>query len=191
MTKSINIFFGLGLLLSTFSVAQSQERTSESQQRARVTDSRQVQVRPSAQQSILEMVKADDRLQKFSDLSSLLPSLQANLAATGPFTVFAPTDAAFSRLPYELIEELMQEQNREQLAGVLNYHVVAGYYPLDSLQDGQQLRTLAGVTLEVTKTVGTISINEALVETSDQSAINGLVHVIEAVLLPLKNEDRK
>ncbi len=178
-------------MLGTFSVAWSQGQPRESQNRTRVANNDEVQVGQRPKQNILEIAESEDRLQKFVDLSSLTPTLQGKLAAKGPFTVFAPTDAAFSELPYELIEELMQKENREQLAGLLNYHVVEGYYPMDSLRDGQQLRTLAGVTLEVTGTVGTIRINEALVETPDQRALNGILHIIEGVLIPVEGKKRE
>jgi len=109
--------------------------------------------------------------------------LADDLSGTGPFTVFAPTDAAFSALPATLIAQLLADPTG-QLAQILLYHVVAAEAPSSSLSNGQIITTLQGEDVTVTINADGVFINNAQVTTADIMADNGVVHVIDAVLLP-------
>lgn len=127
-------------------------------------------------------------------LSTLVTAVQAaDLVATlqgdGPFTVFAPTNAAFDELPDGTLESLLEPENQEQLAGILTYHVVSGEVMSSQLSDGQEIITVQGGTLTVDIRDGNVYIvdaegGEAMVMTADVAASNGVVHVIDAVLMP-------
>ena len=110
--------------------------------------------------------------------------LVETLKGPGPLTVFAPTDAAFAALPEGTVESLLQPQNRDQLAAVLTYHVVPGKVMSGDLA-GQQVSptTVQGGTLDVDGTSG-VTVNGANVVQADIETSNGVIHVIDSVLLP-------
>ncbi|MEM6783320.1 MAG: fasciclin domain-containing protein [Bacteroidota bacterium] len=110
--------------------------------------------------------------------------LGAALSADGPITVFAPTDDAFGALPEGTVESLVQPENQDALRGILTYHVVAGKLTAADLSDGQMLETLTGAMLKVSVTDEGVMINGATVAIADVMASNGVVHVIDGVLLP-------
>ncbi|MBX7053025.1 MAG: fasciclin domain-containing protein [Flavobacteriales bacterium] len=112
--------------------------------------------------------------------------LADDLSGTGPFTVFAPTDAAFAALPAGLVETLLQDPTGD-LAQILLYHVVSGTALSTSLSDGQIITTLQGQDVTVTIDMGNVFINDAQVIVADLEAENGVVHVIDAVLVPELN----
>jgi uncharacterized surface protein with fasciclin (FAS1) repeats len=109
--------------------------------------------------------------------------LADDLSGDGPFTVFAPTDAAFAALPASLIAELLADPTG-QLTQILLYHVVAGEALSTSLSNGQTIATLQGQDVTVSITGGNVFINNAQVTVADLVADNGVVHVINAVLTP-------
>ncbi|NIP25393.1 MAG: hypothetical protein GWN67_07650 [Phycisphaerae bacterium] len=102
-----------------------------------------------------------------------------SLKSKGPLTVFAPTDEAFVRLPEGTVEELLQPENRDKLIAVLSYHVVSGKILLSA----QSPETLQGQSLNI-KTAGSFEVNGANVVASDIVTSNGVIHVIDNVLLP-------
>ncbi len=111
--------------------------------------------------------------------------LVETLKSDGPFTVFAPNNAAFEALPAGTVDTLLQPENKEQLANILTYHVVAGAYTSADLKDGQMLTTVQGEKLTIGKTGNTITINgSAMVETADVISSNGVTFVIDSVLMP-------
>ena len=103
------------------------------------------------------------------------------LAARGPFTVFAPTDEAFKKLPFGAYEALLKDSAR--LKAVLNYHVVPGYFVSRDVKPGEVM-TLQGTTLIAAVSSSELRVNGALVERADIAATNGVVHTIDAVILP-------
>ncbi|MCH8493526.1 MAG: fasciclin domain-containing protein [Idiomarina sp.] len=107
------------------------------------------------------------------------------LGGEGPFTVFAPTDEAFAALPEGTVESLLQPENRDQLIAILTYHVVSGTVMSGDIAD-QQLyaETLQGSSLNVDATGYSVKINNATVTTADIKADNGVIHVIDTVLIP-------
>ena len=110
--------------------------------------------------------------------------LAGALKGDGPLTVFAPTDDAFSALPAGTIETLLKSENKDQLATILKYHVIAGKVGSDALADGARLETLAGIDAGISKTEGGFSIENARIVATDIDASNGVVHVIDRVILP-------
>ena len=109
--------------------------------------------------------------------------LADDLSGPGPFTVFAPTDAAFAALPSGTIETLLADPTGT-LAQILLYHVVGGQALSTDLSNGQTIATLQGQTVEVTINADGVFINDAQVIVADITATNGVVHVIDAILLP-------
>lgn len=109
------------------------------------------------------------------------------LRGDGPFTVFAPTDEAFEALPEGALDQLMAEENRDQLAALLAYHVVPGQVGSQDLEGQRGMaRTAAGSEALIDATGDEVRINQARVVRPDLAASNGVVHAIDAVVLPLE-----
>jgi uncharacterized surface protein with fasciclin (FAS1) repeats len=106
------------------------------------------------------------------------------LSGDGPFTIFAPTNAAFAALPAGTVESLLLEENKDQLTSILTFHVVAGNVLAADLSDGQVVTTLQGQELTVSIADGVVKINGATVVVADLVGSNGVIHVIDTVLLP-------
>ncbi len=106
------------------------------------------------------------------------------LSGKGPFTVFAPTNHAFAKLPAGTVETLLKTENKAMLTSILTYHVVAGAYKSSDLKDGMTLTTVQGDTLTVTKRGRNIWINNARISTRNVISSNGVTHVINMVLMP-------
>lgn len=106
------------------------------------------------------------------------------LSGDGPFTVFAPTNAAFEALPAGTLENLLLPENKEMLASILTYHVVAGNVMAADLSDGQMVTTVNGQQLKVTIADSNVMINGAKVVAADLVGSNGVIHVIDGVVLP-------
>jgi uncharacterized surface protein with fasciclin (FAS1) repeats len=106
------------------------------------------------------------------------------LKGNGPFTVFAPTDAAFAALPAGTLEMLLKPENKDKLVAILTYHVVAGKVMSTDLSNGQEAATVQGEKVKVSIYDGKVKISGANVVAADVNASNGVVHVIDAVILP-------
>ncbi len=109
--------------------------------------------------------------------------LVETLKGEGPFTVFAPTDDAFAALPEGTVEDLLKPENKDKLAAILTYHVVAGKVMSGDLSDGMTAATVEGSDVTI-KTEGGVMVNDANVTTADIEASNGVIHVIDSVLMP-------
>jgi len=105
------------------------------------------------------------------------------LSGPGPFTVFAPTDEAFAALPEGTVESLLKPENKEKLAAILTYHVVAGKVLAADVAPGE-VATVNGAKATITADGGTVKIDNAKIVTTDVLASNGVIHVIDAVILP-------
>ena len=121
-------------------------------------------------------------------LSTLVAAVTAGglvetLQGEGPFTVFAPTNEAFAALPEGVLDDLLKPENKDQLVSILTYHVVAGKVMSTDLQDGMSAETVNGASITVDLTDG-VKINDANVTAADIGASNGVVHVIDQVILP-------
>lgn len=107
------------------------------------------------------------------------------LSNAGPFTVFAPTNAAFDKLPKGTVEDLMKPENKEKLQDILQYHVFVGNISTTLIQDGQTLNEVNGGNITISKAAdGKIRINNSANIIASIPASNGTIHVIDAVLLP-------
>jgi uncharacterized surface protein with fasciclin (FAS1) repeats len=106
------------------------------------------------------------------------------LKGAGPFTVFAPTDAAFAKLPAGTLDDLLKPANKDKLKGILLYHVVSGKIMAADIKGAAQPKTLQGATLDVKASAGGVTVNGAKVTGADVAASNGVIHVIDAVVLP-------
>jgi uncharacterized surface protein with fasciclin (FAS1) repeats len=121
----------------------------------------------------------------FTTLAAALTAagLVETLKGEGPFTVFAPTDEAFAALPAGTVEDLLLPENKDKLIAVLTYHVVPGAVMSTDLTEGMMAATVNGA--EVTITLeGGAKVNGANITTADIAATNGVIHVIDAVILP-------
>ncbi len=121
------------------------------------------------------------------DFSTLVAAVQAadlvdTLSGEGPFTVFAPTNEAFDALPEGLLDALLLEENKDVLVSILTYHVVAGEVTSDQVTDGD-VATVEGQDITLS-TEGGVMVNDATVTTPDIMASNGVIHVIDTVLVP-------
>ena len=109
------------------------------------------------------------------------------LSGDGPFTVFAPTDEAFAALPEGTIEMLLEPENVEQLVAILTYHVVPGEVPASAAAGSVvELETVQGQAVTVDGTGGGVTVDGANVIATDIAADNGIIHVIDAVILPIE-----
>jgi uncharacterized surface protein with fasciclin (FAS1) repeats len=122
----------------------------------------------------------------FNTLATALQAagLAETLKTKGPFTVFAPTDEAFSKLPAGTVESLLKPENKEKLKAILLYHVVAGDVTAAQVTKMSSAKTLEGQDVKITLTDGTVMVNNAKVIKANVFATNGVIHVIDTVLLP-------
>jgi len=123
------------------------------------------------------------------DLSTLVTAVKAaglveTLQGGGPFTVFAPTNAAFEALPEGVLEMLLKPENKDQLTAVLTYHVVPAEVMSGDLEDGMEAGTVEGSNATISIKYGDVMVDNANVVMADIDASNGVVHVIDAVILP-------
>jgi|SRR5664280_808285 len=121
--------------------------------------------------------------------TTLAKALQAaglvdTLKGKGPFTVFAPTDDAFAKLPSGALDDLLKPENKEKLKAVLLYHVVAGKVPAAKVMKMKSANTVNGQEVTISTSGGKVMVNEATVVKADVMASNGVIHVIDTVLMP-------
>jgi uncharacterized surface protein with fasciclin (FAS1) repeats len=124
-----------------------------------------------------------------TDVTTLVKAIQAaglvdTLKGSGPFTVFAPTNAAFEKLPPGTLEDLLKPENKEKLKGILLYHVHSGAAVKAADVKTMSLSTANGKSLDVKAEGGSVMINNARVIKTDVTASNGVIHLIDTVLLP-------
>ena len=123
---------------------------------------------------------------QFKTLAAALGAagLIETLKGKGPFTVFAPTDDAFAKLPPGTVEGLLKPENKAKLTAILTYHVVAGKVTAADVVKLKDAKTVNGATVKITVNGKTVMINDAKVTKADIVASNGVIHVIDTVLLP-------
>jgi len=124
---------------------------------------------------------------QFKTLAAALGAagLVQTLKGAGPFTVFAPTDAAFAKLPAGTVADLLKPENKAKLTAVLTYHVVSGKVMSAALAGKvTDAATVQGQTVKIDASKGGVMVNNAKVVTADVQASNGVIHVIDTVLLP-------
>ena len=146
---------------------------------------------PAASTAAQTQARADivDTAVAAGQFKTLAAALQAaglvdTLKGAGPFTVFAPTDAAFAALPAGTVENLLKPENREQLVAILTYHVVPGRVTAGEVAKLDKATTVQGGDVAIRATGGTVSVGNARVVQADVMASNGVIHVIDKVLMP-------
>lgn len=162
--------------------------TSQTEQKSESKESASMTQESEPTSNIVELAVATQ------DLSTLVTAvteadLVETLSGTGPFTVFAPTNSAFASLPEGTLDSLLLPENKAKLQAVLTYHVVAGKVMSSDLSDGQVVKTVQGNNLTVEIKNGKVMLVDATgskveVVTADIEATNGVVHVINGVVLP-------
>jgi uncharacterized surface protein with fasciclin (FAS1) repeats len=122
----------------------------------------------------------------FTTLAKALTAadLVGTLKGQGPFTVFAPTDAAFAKLPAGTLESLLKPENKDKLRRILTYHVVAGEVRAADVVKLQSAKAVSGDSIAVKVRDGKVHVDDASVTKADIQASNGVIHVIDAVILP-------
>jgi uncharacterized surface protein with fasciclin (FAS1) repeats len=142
--------------------------------------------RAAAQGTIVDIAAGSrdfDTLVAAATAAGLVPTL----SGAGPYTIFAPTDEAFAKLPAGTVERLLRPENRAELTRILTYHVVPGRVTSDALVGrSTSARTVQGGTVQVDGRTG-VRVNGSTVTTADIAASNGVIHVIDTVLLPPAN----
>lgn len=133
--------------------------------------------------SIVELAAVND------DLSTLVAAVQAAglvgvLSGDGPFTVFAPTNAAFAKLPEGTVASLLKPENKDQLTAILTYHVVSGKVKAADVVKLDSAKTVEGSSISISANAAGVKVNAANVIMTDIAASNGVVHVIDSVLIP-------
>ena len=121
----------------------------------------------------------------FTTLATALTTagLLETLKGPGPFTVFAPTDAAFAALPAGTVEDLLKPENKDKLIKILTYHVVPGKVMAADLTEGMKAKTVEGGEVTITLEGGP-KVDGAVISSADIAASNGVIHVIDSVIMP-------
>ena len=142
---------------------------------------------PTASKNLAQLAQSASTQGSFTTLSRAVQAadLTKQMAEQGPYTVFAPTDAAFAALPKGTVDNLLKPENKQQLVKLLGYHAIPGQVTSSQLTSGQ-VKTVEGspVTLKVNSTTSTVTVNGAKVIQADIPASNGVVHVVDKVILP-------
>ena len=179
--KKITYYFLAALLLVAMSCGSGSSTTEETEESTtEATQEVQLDV-----QDIVDLAVGTE------SLSTLVAAVKAGglvetLQGEGPFTVFAPTDEAFAALPEGTLESLLKPENKDQLVAILTYHVVAGKVMSTDLSEGMKAATVNGAEITITLEGGA-KVNDANVAMADVVASNGVVHVIDKVILPPAN----
>lgn len=141
----------------------------------------------SAQMAQGDIVDVAVEAGSFTTLAAALEAagLVDVLKGEGPFTVFAPTDEAFAKLPEGTVEALLQD--KEKLTAILTYHVVPGAVMAADVVGLDEAGTVNGATIDISVWDGTVKVNDATVTATDITASNGVIHVIDTVILPPEN----
>ena len=123
---------------------------------------------------------------QFTTLAAALKAadLVDTLKGPGPFTVFAPTDEAFAKLPAGTVDDLLKPENKAKLTAILTYHVVPGAVTAEQVTKLDDAKTVNGAMVKIQTGDGKVMINDATVVTPDIGASNGVIHVIDKVILP-------
>lgn len=183
--KTLSILSGVLLLTWSLSGCNSGQATE--------TEAAATEVVDQGGQSAVKDEESEKDVVKVAvgspDHSTLVKAVQAAdlvnaLSNAGPFTVFAPTNAAFEKLPAGTIEELLKPEKKSDLQNILQYHVYVGALNADQLTDGQTLNQVNGDNITIQVKDGKITVNNSATVVASVKASNGIVHIIDGVLLP-------
>jgi uncharacterized surface protein with fasciclin (FAS1) repeats len=141
---------------------------------------------PARAQQTKDVVDTAVAAGSFTTLARALTAadLVATLKGPGPFTVFAPTDEAFAKLPAGTLDNLLKPENKDKLRRILTYHVVAGEVRAADVVKLQSAKAASGDTITVTVKDGKVHVDDANVTKADIQTSNGVIHVIDTVILP-------
>ncbi|MEP0008820.1 MAG: fasciclin domain-containing protein, partial [Balneola sp.] len=141
------------------------------------------EVKAQEETNILELTSETETL---STLATAVEAadLEATFQSEGPYTVFAPTNEAFENLPEGVLNELLKPENKEKLVAVLTYHVVPGEVMSDDVTKTMKAKTIQGSNASIKSNGESVMIENAEVVKADMDASNGVVHVIDEVILP-------
>ncbi len=138
---------------------------------------------PAAKKDIVDTALAAG---SFKTLTAAIQAagLTDTLKGQGPFTVFAPTDDAFAKLPAGTVEDLLKPENKQKLVAILTYHVVSGRVTAAQVSKMTEAKTVNGKDLTIRTDMGHVMVNDATVTKPDIECSNGVIHVIDTVLIP-------
>lgn len=183
MKKIIYIFSALIAAFSACNSGTSPVENSQQQTTSAVTDGGSATIEDEvSKRNVLQVALSSP------DHTTLVAAVKAAelgnvLATVGPFTVFAPNNAAFEKLPAGTVEGLVKPEKKKDLQNILEYHVIAGGYDIEEFRDGQTIGVANGGRVTMAVKDGKVTVNGATILASVQAA-NGTVHVIDGVLLP-------
>lgn len=188
MSRFISYCASICFLLATASCSNSTEQNSTSETKEPATES------TVGQSGVQDDVSAKNVVQVAigsKDHSTLVAAVKAAelvdvLSNAGPFTVFAPTNAAFDKLPAGTVDDLLTPAKKEALQDILQYHVSVGVYQASALTDGMTLGQVNGGNIKISVKDGKVMINDKATIIASIQASNGIIHVIDEVLLPAK-----
>jgi uncharacterized surface protein with fasciclin (FAS1) repeats len=177
-SRPLRAFAATAVLVLAVSACSSDDSGSSSDPKAKATTTTTAM---TAKDTIVDVASGNP---DFSTLVSAVTKadLASTLSGTGPFTVFAPTNAAFAKVPADQLSALLADQ--AQLTKVLTYHVVPGKVLAADLQPTQMVKTVEGQDVDIQVTGGTATINGCAITKTDIEASNGVIHVIDCVLTP-------
>ncbi len=181
--KKINSLTGIALAL-LLACNNSDKKVADSTTETTTTNAGQEAVQDD--ESAKDVVKIAMASKDHTTLVAALKQaeLVTSLSNAGPFTVFAPTNAAFEELPAGTVEELMKEDKKTDLQNILQYHVAVAGYKTENMQDGQVIGMANGDNITLTIKDGKIMVNGTATIIASIPASNGIIHVIDGVLLP-------
>lgn len=182
MLNSLKCSLALALAAFTTGTALAQQEPARIAKPPMAVTARKVAA-PGAR---LDIVETAVKSGSFKTLTAALQhaGLDETLKGKGPFTVFAPTDEAFAKLPEGTLEMLLQPANKKKLAAILTYHVVPGNVKAADAVKLESAKTVNGESLTITTEGDAVLINGARVTKSDVDCKNGTIHVIDTVLMP-------
>lgn len=183
MKKSIMILAVVALALSS---------CNKTEGTAAVTKTATAETTPGGQETVKDDDSAPDIVKlavNNPDLSTLVKAVQAaglatSLSNAGPFTVFAPTNEAFSKLPAGVLDDLMKPENADKLNDILSHHTYVGVIKTDQLTDGQNLGMVDGKPISIKMVDGKPVVNGTINILASVPASNGIVHVVDSAILP-------
>ncbi|MGC1395930.1 MAG: fasciclin domain-containing protein [Coleofasciculaceae cyanobacterium] len=180
--RTVSMMVLLSMVVSVTATACTNAEVNKTETTPVATPTTPVATQPTQAGTIVEIAVGNP------DFSTLVKAVQAaglaeTLSGKGPFTLFAPTNEAFAALPQGTLENLLKPENRDALRKVLTYHVVSGDLMAKDLQSGK-VATVEGSPVAVQVQQGSVKVNKANVVKADIDAKNGVIHVIDSVLLP-------
>lgn len=177
----------VGLFIGSYASAMAQNQNTTGQSTATTTTPEATGSRSTGKDLAISAAKSAEHTILFRALR--LSGLTEQASGKGPYTVFAPTNEAFEKLPAGSVDALMKPEAKAKLVKLLAYHVVKGKFMASQLQDGQKLKTVTGGTLTVSKQGDAVTITDgagssATIGQADVEATNGIIHSVDTVLMP-------